>query len=171
LIEMLTTVAALIILLGLMVSLARHVRNTSSVDVTKDLLVTLSSSLDQYMAVYQHPPVVTPLVEPGKTPHESELRQRAYENNHRFLDRLIDAGVLSGSALDGLPGSLLVRTEGKVGLRDAWGSPLVLMPRFDRAIGMALGDRPFFFSAGPDQQYLTREDNLYSYEAESIDKP
>jgi hypothetical protein len=29
---------------------------------------------------------------------------------------------------------------------------------------MALGDRPFFVSAGPDRRFLTREDNLYSYE-------
>ena len=35
---MLTTVAALIIVLGLMVSLARYVRNALAVEVSKDLL-------------------------------------------------------------------------------------------------------------------------------------
>ena len=38
LLEMLTTVAALVILLGLMVDLARYVRNDSSVKLTKQLL-------------------------------------------------------------------------------------------------------------------------------------
>ena len=29
---------------------------------------------------------------------------------------------------------------------------------------MALENKPFFFSAGPDQRYLTADNNLYSYE-------
>ena len=33
---------------------------------------------------------------------------------------------------------------------------------------MASGDRSFFFSAGPDRKYLTRQDNLYSYESDAI---
>ncbi len=47
---MLTTVAALIILLGLMVSLARYVRNASSVEVTKRLLRDMEGLLAQYRA-------------------------------------------------------------------------------------------------------------------------
>ena len=47
---------------------------------------------------------------------------------------------------------------------DAWGSPVVFLPRQHPKIGMSAGDRPFFVSPGPDRRYLTREDNLYSYE-------
>ncbi len=50
-------------------------------------------------------------------------------------------------------------------LRDAQGSPIVFLQRMHPSIGMELDDRPFFFSAGLDRKYLTREDNLYSYEA------
>jgi hypothetical protein len=54
-------------------------------------------------------------------------------------------------------------------LRDAWGSPIVLMPGQHSLIGLAPSragqDQYFFFSAGPDRKYLTRDDNLYSYEA------
>ena len=49
-------------------------------------------------------------------------------------------------------------------LPDAWGRDIVFMPRGHPAIGTALQDRPFFFSAGPDGRYHTLEDNLYSYE-------
>jgi hypothetical protein len=66
-------------------------------------------------------------------------------------------------------------------LADAWGNPIVFMPDQHPAIGMAPmrstglsgpttrpsagGEATFFlFSAGPDGRYLTREDNVYSYE-------
>ena len=52
----------------------------------------------------------------------------------------------------------------EVTLRDAWGTPIVFMPAMHPAIGMALGNRPFFVSAGPDRMFRTLEDNLYSYE-------
>ena len=51
------------------------------------------------------------------------------------------------------------------GLRDAWGSPIVFMPAKHPWVGTAPRDKVyFFFSAGPDRDYLTRDDNLYSYE-------
>jgi hypothetical protein len=50
-------------------------------------------------------------------------------------------------------------------VRDAWGGPVAFMPQHHPAIGMAGGDRPFFFSPGPDGLYRTRPDNLYSYES------
>ena len=49
-------------------------------------------------------------------------------------------------------------------LRDAWGSPIVFMPAKHRWVGTAPAGRYFFFSAGPDRQFLTQDDNLYSYE-------
>src|SRR5690349_529246 len=50
LIEMLTTVAVLIILLGIMVSLARYVRGQSAERVTKELLVKLDHLMAQYVS-------------------------------------------------------------------------------------------------------------------------
>src|SRR3954470_17522401 len=48
LIEMLTTVAVLVIVLGLMVSLARDVRTRSAERLTKDLLARLDTLVEQY---------------------------------------------------------------------------------------------------------------------------
>src|SRR4051812_40017207 len=48
LIEMLTTVAALVIVLGLMVSLARDVRHRSADHLTKDILRRLDGLVAQY---------------------------------------------------------------------------------------------------------------------------
>jgi type II secretory pathway pseudopilin PulG len=53
-------------------------------------------------------------------------------------------------------------------LEDAWGSPIVFMAHQHPAVGMAPGDHFFFFSAGQDRKYLTREDNLYSYEETTL---
>src|SRR4051794_41746846 len=63
LIEMLTVVAGLIIVLGLMVSLAWDVRRQSSERLTKDLLVKLDVLMAQYIAHHKQLPQVTPLVE------------------------------------------------------------------------------------------------------------
>jgi hypothetical protein len=41
------------------------------------------------------------------------------------------------------------------------------MPAMHPAIGMAPENRYFLFSAGPDRRYLTRDDNLYSYDRSS----
>jgi hypothetical protein len=65
----------------------------------------------------------------------------------------------------GVFSDLSIANYNEVNVLDAWGSPIVYMPSQHEKIGMASGDRSFFFSAGPDRRYLTRQDNLYSYEA------
>ena len=55
LIEMLTTVAALVIVLGLMVSLAGYVRNRSAESLTRDLMVKLERLMAQYQAEQYRP--------------------------------------------------------------------------------------------------------------------
>ena len=63
---MLTTVAVLVIVLGLMVSLARDVRNRSAERVTKDLLAKLDRMMAQYADRHaQQLPAVTPLISPA----------------------------------------------------------------------------------------------------------
>ncbi|HTW93917.1 MAG TPA: hypothetical protein VMD30_03920, partial [Tepidisphaeraceae bacterium] len=54
-------------------------------------------------------------------------------------------------------------------VRDAWGSPIVFMSKMDPAIGMSAKGW-FFFSAGPDRKYMTKSDNLYSYELPGLDQ-
>jgi len=171
LLEMLTTVAVLVIVLGLMVSLARYVRNASAVEMTKDLLHKLDGMMQQYRLNHAdgagHPgplPNVTAFLPPdlksSQLPDEQTLQQRAVDNNRSFMQALRAEGLLSEESFGKLPQSIYSNDL----LRDAWGSPIVFMPDSHEGIGMALEGRPFFFSAGPDQQYRTQENNLYSYE-------
>jgi hypothetical protein len=170
---MLTTVAVLVIVLGLMVSLARDVRTRSADRLTKDLLRRLDGLVDQYRArnlrglpVQQQRvhPVVRPLftgVNVVQRPIDSSrLGRNAQANNRELVHTLRSQANLSETAFSDL--SIANYTEAYV--LDAWGSPVVYMPSQHPAIGMAAGDRSFFFSAGPDRDYLTRQDNLYSYE-------
>lgn len=165
LLEMLTTVAVLIIVLGLMVSLARYVRNAMAVEVTKDLLHRIDAMMQQYSARHGSAiPVVAPFLPPDlpaqQLPDESILRHDAEENNRSFVSLLRSEGLLNDESFGGLPQSIYNDAM----LRDAWGSPIVFMPAHHPGIGMAPQDKPFFFSAGPDGRYLTQENNLYSYE-------
>jgi hypothetical protein len=102
-------------------------------------------------------------VGPGEDelPDESTLHAAAELNNRDFV------GALRGEASEPTPelfGPLGGAMYDEVTLRDAWGTPIVFMPAMHPAIGMALGNRPFFVSAGPDRHFRTLEDNLYSYE-------
>src|SRR4051812_19551678 len=75
LIEMLTTVAVLVIVLGLMVSLARDVRNRSADRLTIDLLTKLDRLMVQYAAQNHQLPQVLPFVD-VRAPQESTLKDR-----------------------------------------------------------------------------------------------
>jgi hypothetical protein len=163
---MLTTIGALVILLGLMVSLARWVRHTSAVDLTKTLLRRLDGLMVQYQAHHNKLPNVMPFIDAGNPdPDEKTLQKIAMENNRQVLAALRsdDATKISPDAFNGLPYAVYDLTT----LRDAWGTPIVFMPAMHPAIGMAPQNRWFFFSAGPDRRFLTQEDNLYSYEESS----
>jgi type II secretory pathway pseudopilin PulG len=155
LVEMLATVAALVILLGLMVSLARDVRRRSATELTNELLARLDNLMDQYATknAGQFPPV-TPIVESTSLIEEEPIRINAWKNNQDFVKALRTVSI------SGLPSA----EDGSSYVLDAWGCPIVFMPKMHPGIGMAPGDKYFFFSAGPDRKYLSREDNLYSYD-------
>jgi type II secretory pathway pseudopilin PulG len=158
LIETLTTIAFLIILLGLMVSLARHVRAASADGLTKDILRRLDTAMDAYVRQYGAIPLVPEFISPSQIPPEAQLRRAAEANDEAFTRALKSVGLLNGTFDD-----LSIAYYDEVRVRDAWGSPIVFMSHMHPAIGM----NPkgwFFFSAGPDRQYLTRDDNLYSYD-------
>ncbi|MDP9173650.1 MAG: hypothetical protein M3O30_07265 [Planctomycetota bacterium] len=157
---MLTTIAVLIIVLGLMVSLARHVRAASADQLTKDIL----HGLDEAMAAYVKdnddalPPVPPIIGQDPSPPNENAIAHAAAQNNAAFILYLQRKGYLNGRF-----GDLSIVYFDELRVRDAWGSPIVFMPAMHPAIGMSPKGW-FFFSAGPDRQYLTRDDNLYSYE-------
>ena len=185
LVEVLVTVAALIIVLGLMANLARSVRRQASEAQTKYLLKTLTELLNKYVARNNQLPRISPFL-PGleitatrpvdaspaerrraaldlPLPDEPRLREAARANNRDVVAALrSEAGPQSD-----IFGPAAGENGGAPGydrLPDAWGREIVFMPRGHPAIGTALEDKPFFFSPGPDGSYHTLEDNLYSYE-------
>jgi type II secretory pathway pseudopilin PulG len=166
LVEMLTTVAVLIVLLGLMVSLARYVRGQSAERLTKDLLVTLDHLMAQYVnSTGGKPPEFAPFLPADASvdhlPDELSLDRLARTNNSDVIRILRgQRDLAAAAAFKKLPISIY----DEVTIRDAWGSPIVYMPHMHPLIGMPFGDVYFFFSAGPDRKFLTRDDNLYSYE-------
>jgi prepilin-type N-terminal cleavage/methylation domain-containing protein len=164
LLEMLTTVAALVIVLGLMVDLARYVRNDSSVKLTKQLLYQCDMLLAQYQLHHNGQlPAIAPFAYAEGNLDEATLQRRAIVNNREFVAALRSEAGNSSDLFGGLPDSIYNEAT----LSDAWGSPIVFMPSMHREIGIAPENHSFFFSAGPDRRYLTQDDNLYSYEEKS----
>lgn len=204
LVEMFATVAALVIVLGLAVSLARYVRRQASDRLTKDLLAQLDVLVRRYEERYKALPAVpafvgddsksqfpTPKSETNPKseisnpkdpspqsairdpqsksnqrshldplPPEADLQRNADQNNRAFVAALRVEARRRPHEFEALPASF--ESEGT--LHDAWGTPVVFMPSMHPAVGMAMADDPFFLSAGPDRQFSTSEDNLFSYE-------
>src|SRR5688572_7004306 len=108
LIEMLTTVAVLVIVLGLMVSLARDVRNRSADRLTKDLLRRLDELVKQYktrnlkglpLSQQRLYPAAFPLID-GEVPDEKTLRKNATRNSRELIRTIktqvdLNSGVFS----------------------------------------------------------------------------
>jgi hypothetical protein len=163
---MLASIAGLIIVLGLMVSLTRHVRSASADDLTKDLLRRMDEAMSRYIARNNGAPPNLPLfiVDYGPTLYESALALRAELNNQATVRLLKASHVFPAERFEDLSVSYYDGTT----VRDAWGSPIVFMPSMDPAVGMAAKGW-FFFSAGPDRKYTTKSDNLYSYELPGLD--
>jgi len=171
-IDVLTTIAALIIWLGAMVSLARHVRASSAEDVTKDLLRHLDEAMSIYISINSLPkiPPFIPENPAGNSTNplnidESGLARLAEVNNQSVVRLLKANHVFPTERFD----DLSISYYDGLTVRDAWGSPIVFMGHMHPAIGMAANGW-FFFSAGPDRKYTTRGDNLYSYELPGLDK-
>src|SRR5688572_33170486 len=96
LIEMLTTVAVLVIVLGLMVSLARDVRTRSAERLTKDVLHRLDLLVAQYRSrslknipeeQRKRHPAVHPLIEADNA-DETKLTASAKVNNTELIRTL-----------------------------------------------------------------------------------
>ncbi len=158
LLEIFTAVAGLVIVMGLMVSLARHVRSSSANELTRKILRDLSVAMDQYLQVSGGAlPEVVPFL--TGSVDEREILPQAVRNSGEIL-RILRRQNLSRQFLNGVPEWIFDQAI----VRDAWGSPIVFLRSMHPRVGMAPSDKPFFVSAGPDRKFLTREDNLYSYE-------
>jgi type II secretory pathway pseudopilin PulG len=173
LIEMLTTVAVLIIVLGLMVNLARYVRDRSAQHLTRNVLKDLDAQMGEYFRDNQQYPAVEMILssEDEQVEEDRTLEERARRNNEQFVSGLKQDHRKRNPAdaqLDPFEREFPISVYDRKTLRDAWGRPIVFMPRQHSRIGLAPSkqgqDQFFFFSAGPDRKYLTRQDNLYSYE-------
>jgi hypothetical protein len=170
LIEMLTTVAGLVIVLGLMVSLARFERRRSAENFTReDILAKLEALLARPDVVQNKalqealadPKVVTPLIRPSpRDPEEPVLQHNAAANNTEFVQIL--KKYVGPRAFNEFPLSLYNPTSNT--LVDAWGTPIVYMPAGALNVGIIPQQRSFFLSAGPDRKFTSVVDNLYSYE-------
>jgi hypothetical protein len=158
---MLTTVAVLIILLGLMVDLAGYVRNRSATDLARQVLAGLDQAMQSYHDTYGEYPPAHPFTSGSELSEDEEtLLKNARQNNRDFVWSLGAAGLLSPEKVPGLSAA---NFDGE-SLDDAWDMPIVFIPQSHSKIGMAPAGRGFFFSAGPDRLFKTREDNVYSYE-------
>jgi type II secretory pathway pseudopilin PulG len=160
LVELFLTVAVLMMVLGLAVNLSARLRDDALQRRTRGQLQQLTAAVARYAADHDgRLPEVTPLVDPAAavvapadvtpTGDPPAVTERARQNR-ADVRRALGLG-------EPAPG-------GPDPLTDPWGSPIVLLPRQNPAIGMAPGDRFFFVSAGPDRRFLTRADNLYSYD-------
>src|SRR3954467_7539646 len=83
LVEMLTTVAMLIIMLGLMVSLARYVRRRSAEDLTRRILVNVHTAMLEYTTV-NGAPAIESFIGAGPA-DEALLQQTALVNNRQVV--------------------------------------------------------------------------------------
>src|SRR4051812_33390470 len=152
LLEMLTTVAVLIILLGLMVDLAGYVRNRSATDLARTVLAGLDTAMQKYRTDYEAYPPVHPFTrDPELQDDEDTLLSNSRQNNRDFVAALKGAGLLKPDAIPALSAALF---DGST-LHDAWDMPIVFIPEHGK-IGTAPSGAGFFFSAGPDRLYKTR---------------
>ncbi len=168
LVELFLTVAVLMMVLGLAVNLATRLRADSLARRDRRQLQRLTAALDRYAAAHGgRLPDVTPLINPAAAvptvprgtaaPADPQPVRAAAAANREGVRRALGWPAPATPADDPLT--------------DPWGTPIVLMPRQSPAIGMAPGDRFFVVSAGPDRSFLTRADNLYSYDYADDDPP
>jgi hypothetical protein len=171
LLELLALVAFLAIALGLAVSVARHVRSTSAQEATRQRLATLVEITRLYSHDFAGRLPLIALTDADQA-DEAPFRQWARRQNVGVLSAFLawqggEGSNASASASAAPVQESLVLPGPRVDASlfvDVWGSPIALMPRSHTRIGLSPGNGPFYFSAGPDRDYLTLSDNLYSYE-------
>lgn len=156
LVELFVTVAVLMMVLGLAVNLATRQRDDLLKRRVRGQMRELAAAVAAYAAAHGgQPPDVAPLVDPAVAAPDEPALAAAAARNRDDVRRALGLPPPPSPAADPLT--------------DPWGQPIVLMPRQSPLIGMAAGDRFFLVSGGPDRRYLTRADNLYSYDDPGTD--
>jgi type II secretory pathway pseudopilin PulG len=147
LIELLALVAILAVLLALAVSVSRNVRAVGSLQSTQEKIVKLIAACSHFAGMTGEKLPVQSLPERSQLA-EGDWRSWAILSTRQLVLQMEAAGHPLEPSM----------------LRDAWGSPVALVPSASAKLGAAPGNAPFFMSAGPDRKYLTLSDNIYSYE-------
>lgn len=145
--ELATASAALVILLGLAVSLARFVRAENGFATFRGQLAGLSERLHAKGIPDNVPLFAERLTAADEARHNDRVRDSAFRN---MIAWTTAAGIPSADA------------------SDVWGLPVVLIDDVRPELGMAPHGRAFLMSPGPDGRYFTLIDNVYDYD---IDVP
>jgi len=186
LIEMLIVIALVVVLAGLTVVVGRGVVAKAKVDQCRQLLLTLDATLTEYQA---DKGAIPPFVRRAYLPPTGQgtADRRTWREVAVYIEQVkgyagidkqlgtIDASFLVKREqiykdLAGYPYAGQVAADPRPSVRDPWGMEILYIhPSEDnedsfRLFGTPLNERPYFMSAGPDGEYETLEDNLYSYE-------
>jgi hypothetical protein len=137
----------LVVVLGLVVSLARYVRRNASLSAVRQQLITLNAKLNETGI-----PPELPMFAPGLN-----------ADDERRLPEAMRTVALQNAEL----WSKYLGIENK-GYLDPWGMPIVVINGAHPALGMAPRFRPFFLSAGSDCRYFTLADDIYGYDIDPV---
>ncbi len=188
LVEMLMVIALVVVLAGLTVVVGRSVIGKAKIDQCRQILQALDATLTEYQA---EKGAIPPFVRRAYRPPDriNALAQRTRREVAVYLEQVkgytgidkqlgtIDASFLvkRDQIYTDLAGYIYageVRDDPRPSVRDPWGMEILYIhPTAEnedafRTFGKALNERPYFMSAGPDSEYETVADNLYSYEVE-----
>jgi hypothetical protein len=150
LLELMTACAALIVVLGLVVSLARYVRRNASLSAVREQLIFLNARLDEKGVPPDLAMFAAGLTAEDEIRHPEAVRTLARQNGETWSRHL---------------------ALGNTSHFDPWGMPIILINGAHPNLGMAPRFKPFFMSAGPDNRYFTLADDLYGYDLDAIPVP
>ncbi len=186
LIEMLIVMALVVVLAGLTVVVGRSVIGKAKVDQCRQVLQAPDATLTEYQAekgavppfvrrAYKAPDGIGSYGLSTRREVAVYLDQvKGYAGIDKQLGTIDSAFLVKREQiytdLAGYPYAGVVADDPRPSVRDPWGMEILYIhPHEDnedafRAFGKPLNERPYFMSAGPDGEYETLEDNLYSYE-------
>src|SRR5687767_15329573 len=114
LVELLTTIAVLVVVFGLMISLANFVRNTSATELTTSLLRKMEEQLAAYSRRAEGKLPVVKLVDPQPGQMEEQVGRMARQNNEELVKALGSTVNLATTAFAELPSSVYDPATGTV---------------------------------------------------------
>ncbi|MGC4031297.1 MAG: hypothetical protein QM754_06065 [Tepidisphaeraceae bacterium] len=149
LLELLTSVAFLVILLGFAVSAARYVRSKDSAAAIRQQLAMLNGRLAAYGLPAELPIFAENLTAADEAAAPDRVLDQAKENADLCADWL--------------------RVD-RTSMTDPWGTPIVAIPGKHRARHVA-AVQAVLDDAGPDGRFFTLSDNIYGYDSYYVATP